>query len=64
MNRFIKSLSAMVIAHLWFSMVGCGGKSVVKDTGSLTELTHPKLIEDLIQKKYSQSIHAVGFCTR
>ena len=63
MNRFIKSLSAMVIASfVVFSMVGCGGKSVVKDTGSAAEaeLTHPKLIEDLIQKKYSQSIHAVG----
>ena len=37
MNRFIKSLSAMVIASfVVFSMVGCGGKSC-KDTGSAAE---------------------------
>lgn len=63
MNRFIKSIGAVVaVSFVVVSMVGCAGKTAMKDTGEADDavIANPRPIENLIEKKYSRSIHAVG----
>lgn len=63
MNRLIKCISAgITVSYLVVSMIGCAANNRPINTGSPgdAETGIPKLIENMIEKKYSQSIHAVG----
>lgn len=63
MNRFIKSIGVAVsVSFLVVSMIGCAHNKQPINTGEAEDavIANPKVIESLIEKKYSQSIHAVG----
>lgn len=65
MNHFIKSIGMLAVSLAVVSIIGCGGKVAVKDTGKTVDAegAYPKAIESAIEKKYSQSIHAVGMAS-
>jgi hypothetical protein len=62
MNRFIKSVGMLAVSFSVIAMIGCAGTKKPIETGEADEavISNPKPIESLIEKKYSQSIHAVG----
>jgi hypothetical protein len=65
MNRFIKAVSIAVTSSVFaLSFIGCAG-TIKKKTGAAgdAESLYPKIIENLLEKKYAQSIKAVGMGT-
>jgi hypothetical protein len=65
MYRFLKTAAMLVsVSFLFSAFIGCGAP-IKKKTGSADDAgsLYPKVIEDLLEKKYNQSIKAVGLGT-